>query len=209
MTFYIIDNTVGPIHYNPESDWRNPGPVERTASTKAFDDQPPLPDDKAHNSKQKPFDLMREHDHVDRAFSSSPSPILACQVMTHPVVTLEETEPLIKAADIFVAKRFRHLPIVDSQHRLIGILSDRLVMRLIIKKHLTRKSTDYLIKDAMVTRVFATDPMTEVGQIAKILIKEKIGSMPITDKDHILQGILTRSDLLRLLVRVTPSECRV
>ena len=44
-------------------------------------------------------------------------------------------------------------------------------------------------------------PETEIRLIADVLIKERIGAMPIVDEKEKLVGIVTRSDILRTVVK--------
>ncbi|TVM01082.1 MAG: hypothetical protein CV080_05975 [Candidatus Kuenenia stuttgartiensis] len=56
------------------------------------------------------------------------------------------------------------------------------------------------VLDICKTRILTATPDTELREIAKILIEEHIGSMPIVDENNHLLGIITRSDILRTIV---------
>ena len=56
------------------------------------------------------------------------------------------------------------------------------------------------VLDICKTRILTATPDTELREIAKILIEEHIGSMPIVDENNHLLGIITRSDVLRTIV---------
>jgi len=51
-------------------------------------------------------------------------------VMTKNPVTVKSTEPLSKAIELMAEKKVRHLPVVDSEGRLVGIITSRDVVDL-------------------------------------------------------------------------------
>ena len=61
-------------------------------------------------------------------------------------------------------------------------------------------SKNKTVLDICKTRILTATPDTELREIAKILIEEHIGSMPIVDENNHLLGIITRSDVLRTIV---------
>lgn len=118
--------------------------------------------------------------------------ILAVQIMSFPVVTLTPEQTLEDAWDIMNKTRFRHIPVVNENGMVVGILSDRTLFR-----ELHAHGGKALVKEVMKTKVITAMPDTAIRHIAQIFVIERIGSMPITDEAGRLVGIITRSDVLR------------
>ena len=53
-------------------------------------------------------------------------------VMTREVLTLREDESAVKAATIMVERGIRHLPVVDAKGNVVGMVSARDALRLVI-----------------------------------------------------------------------------
>ena len=137
--------------------------------------------------------------------------ILAKQIMTSPVVTLAPTADLSEAWAMVKHKRFRHIPIISMKGKLVGLLSDRDLLRKTIdfmnSSETSLSQTPHIpIQEIMVTNVLSASPETEIRAIARILFEERIGSMPIVDENETLVGVLTRSDILRTVVNEAPLE---
>lgn len=137
--------------------------------------------------------------------------ILAKQIMSSPVLTLSPTAEMSEVWEVIQGKRFRHIPILSSEGRLIGILSDRDVFRATIKIIMTADQSEVTtsrrpIEQIMVKNVLSASPDTEIRAIARILFEERIGAMPIVGKEGELVGMLTRSDILRTVVNEAPLE---
>ena len=103
-----------------------------------------------------------------------------------------------EAGELFRDKRFRHVPVVSEDSRLIGIFSDR--------DYLSAESEELRVGELMKTNVICARPTTEIRKIAEVLFQERIGAMPIVDENHELVGIVTRSDILCAVVNEAPLQ---
>lgn len=83
-------------------------------------------------------DASEQHDRQNRAgqayrsieqLAKSPSVLLAEQVMTSPVVSLTPEASITEALGLFQKNAFRHIPVATSAGRLVGIVSDRDILR--------------------------------------------------------------------------------
>lgn len=129
------------------------------------------------------------------------------EVMTRDVATLERNEKLLIADDVMRLGRIRHLPVVDSDGLLVGIVSQRdlfhsgLLRALGYGSHARHQALDGLVvKEAMKTEVVTIAPDASLTQAANIMLKEKIGCLVVVEAQKIV-GILTESDFVKLAVR--------
>lgn len=140
---------------------------------------------------------------------SNARPQFAEEIMSSPVKTLDTETPLHDAMEFFKLERFRHVPIVNSEGALIGIISDRDMLKDYHdnrEKYLTNSGN---IVELIKSRILTASPDTKISEIARIMFEERIGAMPILDSSHKLIGIITRSDILRALIKQTPVEIKV
>ena len=124
--------------------------------------------------------------------------------MTADVLTLDRNEKLLVADDVMRLGRIRHLPIVDDEGALAGIVSQRdlfhsgLVKALGFGTHAQRNALDMLVvKEAMKTEVTTTTPDTKLSEAAKIMFEKKIGCLVVLEGTKIV-GILAESDFVKL-----------
>lgn len=121
-----------------------------------------------------------------------PPQILALQIMSFPVITLTPEHTLQDGWDLMHKTRFRHIPIINKEGLLVGILSDRTLLH-----EFYLRGGSALIKEVMKQKVLSTLPETPIHRIGELFFIESIGAMPIVDEAGLLIGIITRSDLLR------------
>ena len=126
-------------------------------------------------------------------------------VMTRDVVTLERNDKLLVADDLMRLGRIRHLPVVDEDGRLAGIVSQRdlfhsgLIKALGYGSHAQRQALDMVVvKEAMRSEVVTTTPDAPLRDAARLMLERKIGCLVVLDGQQIA-GILTESDFVKLV----------
>jgi len=130
--------------------------------------------------------------------------------MTRKVVTIDKDALIHEAVDKMNRHRFRHLPVVDADNRLIGIVTDRDIRSALPPGHL--RDADKEDKPADLSRTKIKDIMTPnpvtaslsyAIQDALLLIQEhRVGALPVVDDQGILKGIISVRDLLRSFITV-------
>ncbi|EQA62152.1 CBS domain-containing protein [Leptospira alexanderi] len=133
------------------------------------------------------------------------SSLTAKDLMTSPVVGFLESDPISRAQDIFVQKRFRHVPVLDEKNTLCGIISDRDWMRWKLE-HISEVELGKTIGKIMKTRVLSVRIQAGIGEIVKVLFEERIGCLPVVNDSFQVIGIITRSDVLRAILRINERE---
>lgn len=133
------------------------------------------------------------------------APKLVREIMTTEVATLDYDAKLLDAALQMRSSGFRHLPVVkDGQ--LAGVISDRDVQRASpsIFSDITPEEYNRLFETTPIAKVMArepvtVDPDTPVREVVRLMHENKFGSLPVVDKESKLVGIVTTTDLLRVL----------
>ncbi len=114
--------------------------------------------------------------------------------MTKNPVTITPDDYLATAQAKMQTGRFRRLPVVKDEH-LVGILTDR-----DLRQHmgfLERTKVNVAMTEDLVT----VTPETTLEEAAQVLLKRKIGGLPVV-KDGRLAGIITTSDILQAFLDV-------
>ncbi len=124
--------------------------------------------------------------------------------MTSEVVTLGRNESLTTVDDVMRLGRIRHLPVVDEDGALAGIVSQRdlfqsgLLRALGYGTHARERALATMVaKEVMRSEVVTTTPETPLAEAAKLMIERKIGCLVVLDGQKIV-GILTEGDFVRL-----------
>lgn len=147
----------------------------------------------------------RLYEQVESFTQSTRAKILARDIMSFPVVTLPSTASLSQAWDVVRGKRFRHIPILGADNSMAGMLSDRDLFRGTMESVLSgttwsNKQVETTIRNLVSHPVLVASPDAELRAVARVLLEERIGALPIVSEAGGIVGMITRSDILRVLV---------
>ena len=120
------------------------------------------------------------------------------QIMTKDVFALKEDSKIFNASEIMAFKNIRHIPIIDDKNKLVGIVTHRDLLT-----SLSRKLMPLQVKNIITRNVVSISPDTSVSRATEIMLNNKFGCLPVVDSDNVLLGIVTETDLLKELFRLT------
>ena len=158
-----------------------------------------------HNPKGSSSFQSDIYEQVQAFTQASPSILVAGDIMASPVMTLPLTASLAQAWDVVKTKRFRHIPIQSQAGRLVGILSDRDLSRGMVESALSGVHKPVYLGNVTIEPyishpVLVADLEATLLGIARVLLEERIGALPVVTGEMKLLGMITRSDILRVIV---------
>lgn len=115
-------------------------------------------------------------------------------IMSTALVTVRPEDPLHEARAKMETAEIRHLPVVDNKQRVVGMLSNRDLLRTIGSG--TGRERPWVVADIMTRRVRTVRPESPAYEAASLLIKDKIGSIAVVSDTDELVGIITETDFL-------------
>lgn len=127
------------------------------------------------------------------------------EIMNQNVTTLRPTDTIETALRTLAAHSIRHIPVVNEQYEVVGIISDRDVRDAspsILDEHVSKDALQEPIERIMKHPVMTCHPLDFVEEIATLFFENKIGCLPVT-KSGKLVGIISESTVLHTLVKLT------
>jgi acetoin utilization protein AcuB len=131
--------------------------------------------------------------------------MLVEKIMTKDVIALTPTDTIYSAVLLMKEKKIRHIPIINEDFHLIGLVSDRNIRDAapsIFRTNEYKEALQSPIHSIMKTDVIFGHPLDFVEEIGAIFYENKISCLPIV-KEKKLVGMITDSDLLHSFVELT------
>jgi CBS domain-containing protein len=126
--------------------------------------------------------------------------------MTRPVVSVSQGTPVADAYNMMMQKSIRRLPVVEND-RLVGIvtLGDLREARPSPATSLSIYELNYLLAKLTVGQVMTHNPLTvsphtPIPTAARIMLEHKVSGLPVVDENKRPLGIITESDIFRMLI---------
>lgn len=124
-------------------------------------------------------------------------------IMTGDVVTVTPDAALMDIRRLLHERGFRHLLVTEADDRLVGVISDRDMLKAISpfldtysEEHRDVKTLSQPASEIMRTDPVIVGPDTEIEEAAQLLLENNISSLPVVDGE-VLVGIVTTKDLLQ------------
>ncbi|HSD91329.1 MAG TPA: CBS domain-containing protein [Kofleriaceae bacterium] len=135
-------------------------------------------------------------------------PVLVKHIMTTQLVTFFPVQTLPLAEDVMRIHKFRHLPVIDSDRRLVGLVSHRDILRaqISVLTGLTEdqrraRQDEVRVRELMTRDVWTVTPETLASHAGQTLLDHKYSCLPVIDHDRHLCGIVTERDFLKFAIR--------
>ena len=127
-------------------------------------------------------------------------------MMTRHPHTLLRSHTLADAKSMMAALDIRHIPIVDANKRLLGIVTQRDILAA-QESSLNKSSADnaYTLStplyEVMHTSIMTVEPKAGLKESAIYMQKHKVGCLPVVEKGHLV-GIITDTDFVTIAINL-------
>ncbi len=134
--------------------------------------------------------------------------------MATKVITVNPEETIFAAGEKMKDHQIRHLPVVDEQNRLIGIVTDRDIRSampsILLQDYDSREERNKLVKikvkDVMTKKVVTVRPSHTIEDVLLLIQFTRVGALPVVDDDGHVKGIIGVRDLIRTFINVLGIE---
>lgn len=127
-------------------------------------------------------------------------------LMTTKLVTLFAEQAMPLAEEIMRFRHIRHLPVVDPDGKLVGLVSHRDILAAntsslvgLSDEQRRARQGSVLVKDIMTKDMWTVTPQTYAEVAAQTLLDHAYGCLPVVE-DGKLVGILTERDFLKVAI---------
>lgn len=123
-------------------------------------------------------------------------------LMTTAVITMKPDDSLDAADTEMKLAGIRHIPVVDERDHLVGILSDRDILR----EFHRRGARKLAVREIMTRSVHTIRERAPAHEAARIMLQHKISSVPVIGSHNQLVGMVTETDFLRIAYEALGGE---
>lgn len=149
--------------------------------------------------------------------------MLAKEVMSKDVVTVTTLDSVTDVARLLMEHKVSGLPVVDAEHRVVGMITEGDLIYQDKKLHLPafmeilggviylenpqrmvndlKKMTATKVGDVMTSKVYTVKEDASMEDIATIMVERQVNRLPVVDQAGKLVGIISRQDLVKAMVQ--------
>ncbi len=138
-----------------------------------------------------------------------PEQLAVRDVMSDRPLTVSADEPLREVARTLVRTGLGALPVVDEEHRVIGMVSEREVIRFLLhvqaftgpdaRVAAPLAAGGKTVRDVMSRQVLCVAPEQPIAEVASLMSNKDVDRVPVVREGRLV-GFLTRGDIVRKLI---------
>ena len=117
------------------------------------------------------------------------------QYMTTELITVDQEELLDLVANLMDWNRIRHIPVEVSDHRLVGLISYRAVLRHLARRAVEEKRDPVSVSEVMRTHLITVEPETPTLEAIEKMRQHRVACLPVVKEDRLV-GIITEHDFI-------------
>ncbi len=131
-------------------------------------------------------------------------------IMTEQMITVHIDAPFSEVAEKLTNHGFRHLPVIDDERKLAGLITERDLFKIQPPRKLEDGSWYYdkdmldavILRTVMTQNPFAMHPEDPIGAAVEQMVGKRYGCIPIVDAKGFLRGIITQMDILKIAAQI-------
>lgn len=118
---------------------------------------------------------------------------LVSDLMSTDLFVLSSNHRFNAAKALMNWQRIRHIPVVNEQEELVGLVTHRDVLSTMAQRGI---EGELLVKDVMNKNIITVPPNMWLSDAAKLIIDNKFGCLPVVNRGRLV-GILTEADFVK------------
>lgn len=131
--------------------------------------------------------------------------MLVEEIMKTDMIKIKEDTTIQEAMDLLQKHRIRHIPVVDEDMLIVGIVSDRDIRDAspsVFQLNALKEELNRPVSDIMKYPVITAHPLDFVEEAAVVLFENDISALPVAVDDKLV-GMLTETNVLHTIVKLT------
>jgi CBS domain-containing protein len=133
---------------------------------------------------------------------SEPMGVTVSEIMSKNITTIDPDSTMSEAVRFMSDMRIRRLPVVSSDGNLLGMVTNKDILRLVSRLRTAESSFDEKISEHMTKEVITADPEDDVRLLVSRMVIFNIGGIAINDERAKIMGLVTERDLVKRLAEV-------
>jgi CBS domain-containing protein len=143
-----------------------------------------------------------ERARLDEANTSKGNYARVENYMTSDLFTMQADDAIEMAANLMIWERIRHVPVEDHDHRLVGLVTHRAVLRFVLSGGSTLKTP---ISEIMKRDLTTVAPETPTIEALRLMRRLRVGCLPVVQDERLI-GIVTEEDFMEIASKMLEQQ---
>ena len=119
-------------------------------------------------------------------------------IMTTKCISINVQSTLLEAYELLKKEKISQIPIVTDTNKIVNIINKKTILNFIMDDLDNGKFTVYKHFNTLnLADCVTADPISDIRRVAQVMIEHKIDAIPVVNKENVLVGIVSKTDIIK------------
>ena len=124
-------------------------------------------------------------------------------IMTKDSINIDISKSILDAYNTLKENQVSQIPVVTNGEKIMGMINKKMILNILMEDiDNSRIILDRELNDIYLPELITSDPISDIRRVAKVMIDFKLDAIPIVDKNDILLGIVSKTDIIKAVSNI-------
>lgn len=124
-------------------------------------------------------------------------------IMTRNCINIDISNSILDAYNTLRENQVAQIPVVSSNHKIMGMINKKMILNLLIEDiDNSRMILNKSLNEIFLPELITTDPISDIRRVAKVMIDFHLDAVPVVDKNDVLLGIVSKTDIIKAVSNI-------
>ncbi|MGP2656778.1 CBS domain-containing protein [Malaciobacter sp. WC5094] len=124
-------------------------------------------------------------------------------IMTENCIYIKNKATLDEAYKVLKENKVSQIPVVNNEKKIYGLINKKIILNEIMQEpDEARIILQKRIIDIQNNELIATDPISDIRRVSKVMIDFKLDAIPVVNEDDVLVGIVSKTDIIKAVSNI-------
>lgn len=124
-------------------------------------------------------------------------------IMTENCIYIKNKATLDEAYKVLKENKVSQIPVVNDEKKIYGLINKKIILNEIMQEpDEARIILQKKIIDIQNNELIATDPISDIRRVSKVMIDFKLDAIPVVNEDDVLVGIVSKTDIIKAVSNI-------
>lgn len=124
-------------------------------------------------------------------------------IMTKECISINEDASIYEAYELLKENKISQVPIVTLSNQIVGLINKKIILNTMMDDiDNVKEILQYKLKELELPDYVATEAISDIRRVAKVMINHKIDAMPVVSDNGLLLGIVSKTDIIKALSHI-------
>lgn len=121
-------------------------------------------------------------------------------IMVRDFISINYKKTLKESYELLKEHQVNNIPVTDDNGGIIAMVNKKIILNFLMDDlEYILRTLDKTLEYLDLPHVLTTSPITDIRRVAQVMISEKIDAIPVVNNNHILVGLVSKTNIIKAI----------